>query len=160
MARYLQQLLQASDPLFSIGLNKLEQATGDAGIDVKLIGDIHEQAYGVMRRLGLDPKNTTSKELWAALHGKYPKDTLKQSAYVGLVTVDGVVSFNENDVKRNKNHSFAERTTDAMRQALADEIAKRYQATGRETYAHIKALMDESGMQTLNLQDKQKGKNK
>lgn len=160
MARYLQQLLQANDPLFSIGLKKLEQATGNSGIDVKLIGDIHEQAYAVMRRLGLDPKNTTNKELWTALHGKYPKDTLKHTSYVGLVTVDGVISFNENDVKRNKNHSFAERTTDAMRQSLADEIAKRYLATARETYEHVQTLMRESGIQTLNLQHKQGGENK
>lgn len=158
MAHYLQQLLQADDPLFSIGLNKLEQATGNRGIDVKLIGDIHERAYAVLRRLGLDPKNTTNKELWAALHGKYPKDTLKHSAYVGLVTIDGVVSFNENDVKRNKNHGFAERTSDSMRQALASELAERYLATGRDTYEHIKALMKESGIDTFSLQHKQEGK--
>lgn len=157
MAQYLQQLLQARDPLFSIGLKKLEQATGNMGIDVKLIGDIHERAYAVMRRLGLDPKNTTSRELWVALHGKYPKDTLKQTAYVGLVTVDGVVSFNENDVKRNKNHGFSERTIDALRQSLADEIARRYLAAGNETCEHIMALMRESGIETFNLQHKQKG---
>lgn len=158
MATYLQQLLGARDPLFNIGIKKLEQATGNTGIDAKLIGDIHGQAYAVMRRLGLDPANTTNKELWAALHGKYAKDTLKQTEYAGLVTVDGVVSFNQNDVKRNKNHTFAERTTDAMRQALADELAQRYMATGRQTFAHIKTMMDESGIQTLNLQHLQGGK--
>lgn len=158
MAKYLQQLLHATDPLFTIGMQKLERATGNSGIDVKLIGDIHERAYDVMRRLGLDPKNTTTKELWQTLHGKYPKGVLKNTAYVGLVTVDGVISFNENDVKRNKNHSFADRTTDAMKQSLADEIAKRYLATGRETYAHIESLMRESGIQTLNLQHNQEDK--
>ncbi len=160
MANYLQQLLQANDPLFSIGLKKLEQATGNNGIDVKLIGDVHERAYAVMRRIGLDPKNTTNKELWVALHGKYPKGTLKATAYVGLVTVDGVISFNENDVKRNKNHSFADRTTDAMRQSLVDEIANRYLATGRDTYEHIKTLMAESGIMTFNLQNKHGGETK
>lgn len=158
MAKYLQQLLQASDPLFTIGMKKLELATGGRGIDVGLIGDIHERAYGVMRDLGLDPKNTTTKELWLALHGKYPKGTLKNTAYVGLVTVDGVISFNENDVKHNKNHSFADRTADAMKQSLAGEIAKRYLATGRETYTHIEALMSESGIRTFNLQHNQEDK--
>lgn len=157
MAGYLQQLIQTDSPLFGIGLKKLEQATGNQGIDAKLVGNIHERAYAVLRRLGLDPKNTTNKELWAALHGKYPKDTLRNADYVGLVTIDGVVSFNQNDVKRNKNHSFAERSTDAMRQALAEEIAKRYLATGRETQGHIETVMNESGIQTLSLQRKQKG---
>lgn len=157
MAKYLQQLLQANEPLFTVGLKKLEQATGNRGIDVKLIGDVHERAYAVLRRIGLDPANTTSKELWAALHGRYPKDTLRDTDYVGLVTVDGVVSFNKNDVKRNKNRSFNERTADSMRQSLADEIAKRYLATGRQTYEHIETMMHESGIQTLNLQRKQEG---
>ncbi len=157
MAHYLQQLLQMRGPLFGIGLKKLEQATGNSGIDTKLIGDIHERAYAVMRRLGLDPKNTTSRELWAALQGKYPKDTLKDTDYVGLMTVDGVMSFNSDDARRNKNCDFAERTVSAMQQALAGEIVARYQATGRNTRMHIKALVQESGMMKLDLQDKQKG---
>ena len=159
MARYLQQLLDAKEPLFSHGLQKLEQATGNSGIDTKLIGDIHALAYEVMRSIGLDPKDTTTRELWAALHGRTPKGLFKNTAYVGLITVDGVVSFNENDVKRNKNRAFGERTADAMRQSLAQEIKKRYQASGRETAAHVKALMADAGIATLNLEKTKKGIN-
>ena len=151
MARYLQQLLDAKEPLFSHGLTRLEKATGNTGIDARLIGDIHEKAYAVMRKLGLDPSDTTTKELWAALQGRYPKDTLKSTPYVGLVTVDGVVSFNENDVKRNKNHGFSERTSDAMRQALVTELQRRYSAANGSVSAHVKELMADSGIQTLSL---------
>lgn len=157
MASYLQQLLSAREPLFSHGIARLEKATGNNGIDVRLIGDIHEKAYAVMRRLGLDPADTTTKELWAALQGKYPKDTLKATPYVGLVTVDGIVSFNENDVKRNKNHGFSERTSDAMRQALAVELQRRYVAVSPSVSAHIQELMGDAGITTLNLQPKPKG---
>lgn len=157
MAKFLQQLLDAKEPLFSHGLTHLEKATGNTGIDARLIGDIHEKAYAVMRKLGLDPKDTTLKELWAALHGTFPKGTLKDTAYVGLVTVDGVVSFNENDVKRNKNHTFEERTSDAMKQALVQEIRIRYIAASGEVSAHIKELMDDAGIKTLNLDDRRKG---
>lgn len=76
MARYLQQLLGAREPLFSAGLQKLERATGNTGIDAKLIGDIHERAYVAMRQLGLDPKDTTTKELWQALGGSNAKQAL------------------------------------------------------------------------------------
>lgn len=157
MANYLQQLLDAKEPLFSHGLTHLEKATGNTGIDARLIGDIHEKAYGVMRKLGLDPADTTLKELWAALHGKYPKGTLSNTAYVGLVTIDGTVSFNENDVKRNKNRGFDDRTSDAMRQALVQEIRSRYIAARGEVGEHIKSLMDDAGIKTLNLDDRQKG---
>ena len=157
MAKYLQQLLDAKEPLFTHGLSHLEKATGNTGIDTRLIGDIHEKAYAVMRKLGLDPQDTTTKELWAALHGKYPKDTLKNTAYVGLVTVEGVVSFNENDVKRNKNRGFEDRTSDAMKQALVEEIRRRYLAVSRQVREHIKVLMDDAGIKTLNLDDEPKG---
>lgn len=160
MAKFLQQLLDAKEPLFTHGLIHLEKATGNTGIDARLIGDIHEKAYGVMRKLGLDPKDTTTKELWAALHGKYAKDTLKNTAYVGLVTVDGVVSFNENDVKRNKNRGFEDRTSDAMKQALVQELRTRYSAASSEVSAHVKELMDDAGIKTLNLDDRQKEETK
>ncbi len=158
MANYLQQLLGAREPLFSAGLKWLEQATGNRGIDAKLIGDIHEAAYMAMRSMGLDPKDTTSRELWTALQVTYPKATLKNATFAGLVTVDGVVSFNANDVKRNKNHSFADRTTDSLRQELALELKKRYESTGRDTSAHISELMQDAGIKTLNLQQKPGGK--
>lgn len=158
MAHYLGQLLQVDTPLFAIGMQKLEQATGNTGIDTKLIGDIHEKAYAVMRKLGLDPQNTTNRELWTALHGEYPKNTLQGSEYAGLVTVDGVVSFNKNDVSRNKNRAFGERTTEALQQALVKEITERYLATGRETMPHVEQLLKESGITTMNLQHRQKGR--
>lgn len=157
MAKYLQQLLDAKEPLFSHGLMHLEKATGNTGIDARLVGDIHERAHAVMRKLGLDPNDTTTKELWAALHGKYPRDTLKHTTFVGLVTSDGVVSFNENDVKRNKNRGFDDRTRDAMRQALVQEIRTRYSAASPHVSAHVKALMDDADIKTLNLDDRQKG---
>ena len=156
MANYLQQLLGAKEPLFSAGLAKLERATGARGVDTKLIGDIHERAYAAMRQLGLHPADTTSKELWMALHGKYPASILSNTDYVGLVTVDGVVSFNANDVKRNRNRSFSDRTCDAMRQALVHELQSRYQATGRDTSGHIEALVQDAGMTTFNLQANRK----
>ena len=160
MAKYLQQLLDAKEPLFTHGLAHLEKATGNNGIDARLIGDIQGKAYAVMRKLGLDPADTTIKELWAALHGKYPKGTLGDTAYVGLVTVDGIISFNENDVKRNKNRDFDDRTTDAMRQALVQELRKRYMAASGAVSDHVKSLMDDAGIKTLNLDDRQKEEDK
>lgn len=158
MARYLQQLLGAKEPLFSAGMQRLEKATGNNGIDAKLIGDIHTHAYAAMRKMGLDPANTTTRELWAALQGNYPKDAFKHTDYSGLVTVDGVISFNENDVKRNHSREFSKRTLDTMRIALTGEIADRYMATGRDTGVHIRELMHDAGLKTLNLLAKQKVK--
>ncbi len=160
MAHYLGQLLQIDTPLFAIGLKKLEQATSNRGIDTKLIGDIHEKAYTVLRKLGLDPANTTNKELWLALHGAQGKAATGGSDYVGLVTVDGVVSFNPNDIRRNQHRAFGERTTDAMRQALVHELTRRYTATGMVSGADVAAMMNECGVQSLTFQNKQEGSKK
>ena len=158
MARYLQKLLNAKEPLFSAGLKKLEQATGNRGVDVRLIGDIQTKAHVIMRQLRLDPADTTTKELYGALHGTLPKSVLKDSQYVGYISKDSVISFNANDVKRNKNRVFVERTLDALRQNLAAELHRRYVAANPQVEARITELLTDAGIKTLKLDDKKKGK--
>lgn len=64
---FLRDLLDAEEPLFSISLKQLEQASGNHGCDAKLIGDIHTQAQAAMKHLGLDGGDTTGPELYHAL---------------------------------------------------------------------------------------------
>lgn len=67
MSRLLSQALGASEPLFSIMVADLERATGNHGIDVRLTASILQKAHVHMRELGLDPSDTTGRELYAAL---------------------------------------------------------------------------------------------
>lgn len=67
MAKFLRDLLDAKEPLFSLSLQQLEKASGQKGIDTKLVGDIYEKAHEATRKLGLDHKDTTGPELYHAL---------------------------------------------------------------------------------------------
>lgn len=70
MAHLLRDLLDAKEPLFSLSLKQLEEASGKQGVDTKLIGDIIEKTHEATRRLGLDHKDTTGRELYHALLAK------------------------------------------------------------------------------------------
>lgn len=70
MSRFLRDLLDAKQPLFSKSLEDLERVTGKKGIDVKLIAEIHEKFHAATRGLGLDSNDTEDKELYYALTQK------------------------------------------------------------------------------------------
>jgi sugar/nucleoside kinase (ribokinase family) len=127
MARVLQDLLAAKDPAFMTAIHHLEKATGHAGVDTRLIGDIIARSHEVMRTLGLDPADTTARELYNALRSRAKDEGLfADTGFVGLVLDGEVISFNANDVLHNHTREYEERTLDAMRQGLAQEIVDRY----------------------------------
>lgn len=67
MCKVLADLLGIDDPLFSVGVHQLELASGQPGVDVRLYAEIIRKAHQKTRELGLDPKDTTGKELYHAL---------------------------------------------------------------------------------------------
>ncbi len=67
---FLRDLLDAEEPLFDRSLEELEKVSHKPGVDTKLIGDIHQKATAAIRSLGLDEKDTTGPELYAALNNK------------------------------------------------------------------------------------------
>lgn len=127
MARILQDLLAANDSLFLTAIHNLEKATGHDGVDVRLIGDIIARAHTVMRKIGLDPADTTPGELYSALRAQAKNEGLfSDTAFVGLVVEGEVISFNVDDVRHNHTRSYDERVLDGMRSALKQEIVDRY----------------------------------
>jgi hypothetical protein len=67
MAKFLRDLLDAQEPLFSLSLKQLEKDSGQHGTDTKLIGDIYAQAHAATKQLQLDHQDTTGPELYHAL---------------------------------------------------------------------------------------------
>lgn len=67
MSRLISELLGATEPMFSIAVQQLEHASGKPGVDVRLTAEIIGQIQQKTKELGLDPKDTTGKELHAAL---------------------------------------------------------------------------------------------
>lgn len=67
MCKTLSELLGATEPMFTIAIKQLEKATGNPSADVRLTAEIIGKVHLKTRELGLDPKDTTGKELYQAL---------------------------------------------------------------------------------------------
>lgn len=67
MSRVLAELLETSEPELSGVLHRLEELSGRPGVDVRLIAELAATSYQKTRELGLDPRDTTGKELYHAL---------------------------------------------------------------------------------------------
>lgn len=75
MTKLLSQLLGAHEPTFSLGLRELERAGGGSAEDVRLSGDIVRARRRALHQLGLDPEDTTARELYAALMQRVKEDS-------------------------------------------------------------------------------------
>lgn len=67
MSRYLSELLEAPEPVFSHAIRELEAASGDKGVDIRLSNELEQKAKLKSRELGLDPVDSTPKELYHSL---------------------------------------------------------------------------------------------
>ena len=89
MTRILSQLLGAAEPAFQLGLKQLERASGEAGEDIKLTTEIIHGMQSRLRSLGLDPRDTTGRELYGALMQRVHEDgQILQSLLGGQDGVD------------------------------------------------------------------------
>lgn len=70
MSRTISELLGATEPLFSLSLQQLEEASGNPSADVRLTAEIVGKVRLKIEELGLDPDDTTPRELHHALIGK------------------------------------------------------------------------------------------
>lgn len=91
MAKFLRDLLDAEEPLFTASLQQLEQASGHPGADVRLIADITAKAHDRMRKLGLDPANTNGRELYQALLARIVSDNERVTKLVGATDGSDVI---------------------------------------------------------------------
>ena len=67
MTRFLSESLMAREPHFRLGLRQLELAHGNPSADIYLTTAIQQATRGKLKSLGLDPADTTGKELYHAL---------------------------------------------------------------------------------------------
>lgn len=70
MSNFLTDLLGATEPLFSMSIKQLEEASGRPGADVRLIAEIIGKTQMKLKELGLDHRDTTGEELYHALINK------------------------------------------------------------------------------------------
>ena len=74
MSRLISDLLGATEPMFSLSVRQLEDITHNNGADIRLTAEIVGQVQLKTKELGLDPKDTTGKELYYALIEKVRKN--------------------------------------------------------------------------------------
>ncbi len=70
MSRTISELLGAIEPLFSLSIKQLEEVSGNPSADVRLTAEIIGKVRLKVEELGLDPDDTTPKELHYALISK------------------------------------------------------------------------------------------
>lgn len=74
MTRFLSQALQAEEPYFRLGLQRLERANGNPSSDIRLSAEVNHISKQKLLELGLDPHDTTPHELFAALQRRVSED--------------------------------------------------------------------------------------
>lgn len=152
MANALRELLDNDHPLFIMNVARLEKASGNAGIDIRLIADITHKAHELIRELGLDPRDTQGRELYLALNSLASRSNadkiLKDAAYVLINLGDGPISFNLNDINNNVDSmlSYEQRSVGFAQRKLRAEIIRRYAAHDRTSNSLVYELSQDAGL--------------
>src|SRR5580704_14077175 len=74
MTRVLSELLGATEPTFHRVISRLEAVSGHSNTDIRLSTEIERATKHKLKELGLDPKDTTGEELYAALQQRVKAD--------------------------------------------------------------------------------------
>jgi len=83
MAKFLRDLLDAEEPVFTTAIRQLEQVSGRTGADTRLIGDITAMAHDNMREMGLNPAVSTGPEVYRALEARLEDDIARLTKLIG-----------------------------------------------------------------------------
>lgn len=151
MSRFLARLLSDTHPLFVYNVQEMERASGNAGIDTRLIADITAKAHTVMRQIGLDTADTSADELYQALNALAMRGdvtSLRDTNDTILLVKNEPVSFNLLDIINNAHHQmpFDKRRLDHAQRHLRSAIIKRYAEHDRTSGDMVRHLANQAGM--------------
>ena len=82
MTKFLRDLLDAEEPVFTLALRDLEKDSGNYGVDIKLIGDIARETKLATKELGLAP-DASGQEVYYALLARIADDNKRIAKIVG-----------------------------------------------------------------------------
>jgi sugar/nucleoside kinase (ribokinase family) len=158
MGGMLAKLLGNDHPRFAVTLEEFERASGNSGIDARLVADTTETAHRVMRGIGLDPVDTSAKELYLALNALIERGVttpLEATPFTLLEIDDHLISFNLIDVIENSHHhlSIEDRRVDHAQRRLRAEIIRRYAEHERTSTEMIEQQAKEIGLDMENDQN-------
>ena len=123
MSRTLSELLGAVEPMFSIAIRQLEDASGNDSADIRLTSEIVGKVHMKTRELGLDPHDTTGKELYYALLGLVAKhDTFLAQRIGGKNPHDTAEMLPL--IKSTAEHLNVPKTAWVLKQSVAKRLLK------------------------------------
>lgn len=124
MSRLLSELLEAQEPLFSLALRQLEQASGRQSIDVRLSADIASLVRRKTKDLNLDPTDSTAEELYHALIGRLQSDEEQLLSAMGISSMTTPSQLTETLIGRLGSLS-APRNAWVIKKSVAKELLKK-----------------------------------
>jgi len=120
--------------------------------DVRLITEILARAHSIIRALGLDPADTTGREVYQALMAAAPR--LDQTAWARasdwvMMDFDGqVISFHPVDIVENYHHQlpYGQHRIESGKRGLGYEITRRFSAHPRTHTPTVERVVCEGGI--------------
>lgn len=134
MSKILRDLLDAEEPIFSLSLRQLEQASNQPGEDARLIGEIAAKLRAKTEALGLDPGHTSGQELYQALLNRVHDDNVRVTKLVGGDDPDDVKAMIPKLVKAVEGMKI-NRQVWVMKRSVAKKFLK--QMPPKQLMAHL-----------------------
>ena len=150
MSRNLTKLLGDSAQT-RVAVSELRRMAGDDS-DVRLITEILARAHSIIRALGLDPADTTGKEVYQALMAAAPR--IDQTAWARasdwvMMDFDGqIISFHPVDIVENYHHQlpYGQHRIESGKRGLGYEITRRFSAHPRTHTPTVERVVCEGGI--------------
>jgi hypothetical protein len=139
MAHVLSKLLNAQEPLFSMEIQNLERMSGHASVDVQLIADIVQKARSRVKELGLDPEDTTDKELYHALQSLIKLHDAYLAKAIGCRT-DSDLDTQFKAIKEQLDYLKIPKSCWVIKQSVAKKILKAYPPKKVMKYLKYKSI--------------------
>jgi len=151
MAHRLADLLEHNHPLFGYNLAQLERASGNSGIDTRLLAEIAEKSARIVREIGLDVRQANVQEIYYALRSldeERRHGLLADTPFILMLRDGKVISFNQRDIADDlaRDAPFDDRQLENAKRELRNEILGRYMASDRTDNMIVKRLITDAGL--------------
>lgn len=144
MARFLRDLLDAEEPIFTDALAQLEKISGRPSADTKLIGDITEKAHENLRQMGLNPVVATGEEIYHALQARVEQDIKRLTKIIGAKDSDDVKHLVPHMIRAAEKVEF-NRKVFVLKREKAKELIRQMppeQLMQKLGYANVDAMFE------------------
>lgn len=153
MSRLLSELLGAEEPMFSLAIKQLERVAANPSSDVHLSAEIIGKSQIKARELGLDPKDTTGKELFFALQVQAERQNEHLTQLLGASHSEDIATLTPLIVRALSNIDIP-KTAWVIKKSISKELLKKHppkQVMKHLKYRSIVSMLKNEPVQELYL---------